>query len=265
MNVLALQIDIDWENKRANFQKVRDLLAKAAPAKDSLVVLPEMFATGFTMNMEACAERYGGDTENFLGQTAKDFEVSILAGAAMRGKNGQVRNKALAFAPDGTLLGFYSKMKLFSPGGEHAHCEAGKGPTVFQWQGWRVCPFVCYDLRFPEIFRQATASHRPELFILIANWPAKRLGHWLKLLPARAIENQAYVVGVNRVGKDPFYAYAGRSLILDPHGEVMADAGETEGWAQARLDIDALRKYREGLPFLNDLGPMGGTGDSLRR
>ena len=124
---------------------------------------------------------------------------------------------------------------------------------TFQAGEWTVSPFICYDLRFPEIFRTAAASHRPELYVVIANWPEKRILHWVRLLQARAIENQAYVVGVNRIGTDPYYHYPGRSLILDPHGEIVADAGADEGVLRACLDLASLRKYREGLPFLKDM------------
>jgi predicted amidohydrolase len=176
-----------------------------------------------------------------------------MAGAAMRGRDGRARNKALVFSPTGELIAFYAKMRPFTPGREAEHYVAGERPTVFGWNDCVVSPFICYDLRFPEIFREAAAAHRPELFVVIANFPEKRIGHWAPLLQARAIENQAYVVGVNRIGSDPYYAYSGRSLIIDPHGQILADAGAREGCIAAQLDLAALRKYREGLPFLDDL------------
>jgi predicted amidohydrolase len=253
VNVIALQLDIAWENKPANFAKVRELLVQASPEKDSLVVLPEMFATGFSMNVDAIAESYGGETEQFLADIATTFGIHLIAGAAMRGRDGKARNKALVFSPEGKLIAFYAKMHPFTPGGEAEHYTAGDHPVAFRWGDCTVSPFVCYDLRFPEVFREAAAAHRPELFAVIANWPEKRIQHWVRLLQARAIENQAYVVGVNRVGSDPYYAYTGRSMIIDPQGEILVDAGEREGFIQAKLDLANLRKYREGLPFLADL------------
>jgi omega-amidase len=253
VNVIALQPDIEWENKPANFHRVRRLLAQAAPEKDSLVILPEMFATGFSMNMEKIAEFYGGETEQFLAGIAREYGIGIIAGVATRGRSGQVRNKALVFSTTGELVAFYSKRRPFTPGGENEHCVPGERPVVFEFAGWGISPLICYDLRFPELFREAAAVSQPALFVVIANWPAKRSLHWLRLLPARAIENQAYVVGVNRVGTDPFYHYKGRSMVLDPQGEVLADAGENEGWVRAHLDSDNLKRYREGLPFLRDL------------
>ena len=151
------------------------------------------------------------------------------------------------------MIAFYAKMKPFTLGGERSHYEAGKNPIVFEWQGSKVAPFVCYDLRFPEIFRDIAATDRPEVFIIIANWPDKRAHHWVALLQARAIENQAYVLGVNRAGKDPYYTYAGRSLIVDPDGKILVDAGSEERCIQGQIDLPQLRKYRAGLPFLDDL------------
>jgi omega-amidase len=253
MTILGLQFDIAWENKPANFSTVRRLLAQAPPEKNSLVVLPEMFATGFSMNVNLVAESYGGETEQFLAATAKEFGIYIIAGAPMRGRYGRARNKALVFSPAGKLVAFYAKMRPFTPGGEREHYVAGEHPVTFQWNETMVSPFVCYDLRFPELFREAAASKRPELFVVIANWPDKRIHHWVVLLQARAIENQAYVIGVNRIGTDPYYTYSGRSLVVDPQGAILADAGTTEGFISAELDLPNLRKYREGLPFLADL------------
>lgn len=253
MNVIAVQPDIAWEDPAANFEKVRLLLTNAAPEPGSLVVLPEMFATGFSMNAAAIAEPAGGATEQFLARTAKELGVCLIAGVPRRGSDGQARNEALVFSPAGALVTTYAKLRPFSPGGEAEHYTPGERPVTFRWKDCTVSPFICYDLRFPELFREAVAAHRPELIVIIANWPAKRIHHWTRLLQARAIENQAYVLGVNRVGNDPHYAYCGRSLIIDPHGEILADAGEHEGFIHGKLDLAGLRKYREGLPFLADL------------
>lgn len=253
MNIVALQTNIVWENKPANFAAVRRLLAGAAPEKGSLVVLPEMFATGFSMNTDAIAEPGGGETEQFLARTAREFGICLQAGAAVRDPDGRVRNKALVFSAAGELLASYAKMRPFTPGGEAQHYVAGERPVTFPWHDWTISPFICYDLRFPEIFRQAAAAHRPELFTVIASWPQKRILHWVRLLQARAIENQAFVLGVNRVGADPYYSYTGRSVIVDPNGELLADAGVDEGCVSAHLDLAGLRKYREGLPFLADM------------
>lgn len=253
LNVVGVQFDIAWENKAANFATVRRLLTETPPEKNSLVVLPEMFATGFSMNTDAMAETYGGETEQFLARTAKEFGVCLVAGLAVRGDNDCVRNKALAFSPDGQLLAHYAKMQPFTPGGEAKYYAAGEHPVAFRWNDWTVSPFVCYDVRFPEIFRAAVAAHRTELFVVIASFPEKRIRHWVRLLQARAIENQACVIGVNRVGRDPYYLYDGHSVIVDPNGDILADAESRPCCISARLNLEELRKYRVGLPFLADM------------
>lgn len=253
MNIVALQFDIAWEDKAANFDTVRRLLARAAPERDSLVALPEMFATGFTMNAETMAEPAGGGTERFLGGLAREHGVWLVAGAPVRGRDGRARNKALVFSPAGELAAYYAKMQPFILGTESDHYAAGTGPVVFSAGDWNVAPFVCYDLRFPEIFREAAAARQPQLFVVIANWQPRRIHHWVRLLQARAIENQAYVVGVNRIGHDPQFQYNGRSVIVDFHGEILADAGEREEALAARLDWGALMEYRRALPFLADM------------
>lgn len=257
VKIIALQIDIAWENKALNFRAVQELVAAAQPEPNSLVILPEMFATGFSMNTGVIAEPYGGETEQLLATLARQCKAFVMGGAAMRAVDGRVRNKALTFSPAGNLFAYYAKRRPFSPGGEAEHYVAGERLTVFRWENCTVAPLICYDLRFPELFRQAAATHRPELFVVIANWPAKRVSHWIRLLQARAIENQAYVAGVNRIGADPFYEYSGRSLIIDPQGEILADAGEKQTWIEAELDLEGLREYREGLPFLKDMRPVG--------
>lgn len=253
MKAIALQFDIAWENKPANFAKVRSFLEQASPEPGSLVALPEMFATGFSMNATAIAEERGGETEQFLAALAKEFRITVIGGAAIRGRDGKTRNKALVFSSAGDLICFYAKMRPFTPGEEDRHYTAGNRPSVFEWGECSVSPFICYDVRFPELFREAARRYQPELFVVIANFPAKRIEHWVRLLQARAIENQAYVMGVNRIGNDPFYSYNGRSLIIDPQGDILADAGEAEGTIRAELDLENLAKYREGLPFLKDL------------
>jgi omega-amidase len=257
MTLAFVQCDILWEDKAANFKRVTTLLAERKPPPGSLVLLPEMFATGFSMDAERIAEAYGGETERFLSATAQRFQVTLLAGCAMRGKDGRCRNKALVFSPEGRLISYYAKMRPFSPGGESQSYIPGEKPVMFPWQECRVSPFICYDLRFPELFRKAAAQWRPELFCVIANFPEKRINHWIKLLQARAIENQAFVAGVNRVGDDPSSHYNGHSLLISPEGDILADAGVQETACLAEFQLDGLRNYRKGLPFLDDMMEKG--------
>lgn len=252
MNVYCCQLDIAWEDKDRNFARTRELLAAAKPAPGSLIVLPEMFATGFSMNVPAIAETAGGKTEQFLRLLAREHNSCVLGGIVSPDPAGQGRNEALAFSPDGSLLARYAKIHPFSLGGEAGCYSRGHGIVTFEFAGFKIAPFVCYDLRFPEIFR-AAVSQGVELFVVIANWPSRREQHWVTLLQARAIENLAWVVGVNRSGKDPQHVYPGRSIVVDPHGFIRADAGMAEGIALAQADLHTVRSWREQFPALRDM------------
>jgi omega-amidase len=252
MNLYCVQHDIAWENKPANHVKVESLLAAAQPQRGALVLLPEMFSTGFSMNVPAIQEGEAKETEKFLAATARKFGVFLLGGAVGTGTRGCGRNQALVFSPEGREIARYTKLQPFSLGGETQHYEAGKETTLFHWEGFTVSPFICYDLRFPEHFRKAVRAGA-QLITVIASWPVARIGHWITLLQARAIENQAYVAGVNRCGTDPKLAYNGRSLIIAPGGEILADAGEGERVISAELNLETLLVYRKNLPFLADI------------
>lgn len=252
MEVLLCQLDLVWEDPAANQARVSALLAGATVRAGSLVVLPEMFATGFSMNDESAAAPPGGPSELFLANLAQRQGVTVVAGLAVRGPDGRARNQALAFGPDGALLTRFTKLHPFTLGQEHEHYVAGHEIATFAWQGLTVAPLVCYDLRFPETFR-AAARRGAALFVVIANWPVVRIQHWITLLQARAIENQAFVIGVNRCGRDPAHAYPGRSLVIDPLGEILADAGEREGCAAVTLNEAGLRQWRHGFPALRDM------------
>ncbi|HVY69852.1 MAG TPA: carbon-nitrogen family hydrolase [Verrucomicrobiae bacterium] len=255
MNVFLCQSDIRWEDKAANFTRVRELLASAQPPRGSLLVLPEMFATGFTMNVPAIHEAAGGETEKFLAELAAEYQSAVIGGLVTLGPEGKGRNQALAVAPDGKVLARYSKIQPFSLGGETQSCGSGTEVVLFSWGDFQIAPFVCYDLRFPELFRVA-AWREAEVLVVIANWPVKRIGHWVTLLQARAIENQAYVIGVNRSGTDPSFQYTGRSLVVDPHGQIIADAGIVEGVAAAEISRDVVVNWRRDFPALRDIHPQ---------
>jgi predicted amidohydrolase len=254
MQIVACQLDIVWENKPANHDRVRQMLAGIAIEPGALVVLPEMFATGFSMDVAAIAEPIGGETQQFLSALAKDLQSFVIGGVAIRGAGARGRNEAVVFGPEGNALARYCKLQPFSYAGETKHYEAGEGIEIFQWHDFDVAPFICYDLRFPEIFRQAVRSGA-ELMIVIANWPQPRESHWLALLRARAIENQAYVVGANRAGNDPHLGYSGHSLIVGPRGETLAEAGNGQQVLTADVNLESLLDYRQQFPALADIRP----------
>ena len=252
MKIYCVQHDIAWEKRRANFARVEALLAAARPEAGSLVLLPEMFASGFSLNVPAIREGRERDTEKFLAATAKKHNIHLLGGLVTTKTNGKGSNQCVVFSPEGREVARYTKLQPFTPGGESGAYDPGRAPVLFTWEGFKVAPFICYDLRFPEHFRDATARGA-QLITVIANWPVARIGHWVALLQARAIENQAYVAGVNRCGTDPKLSYNGRSLIISPKGDILADAGNGESVISADVRLDELIAYRRDLRFLDDM------------
>jgi predicted amidohydrolase len=261
MQVACCQFDIAWEDKPANYRRVQGLVREAKLEAGALLLLPEMFATGFSMNVERTAEPPDGPTVRFLSELAAAQRLHVIGGVAIAdpARGGRPCNEAVAVDPSGKVVKRYAKVYPFSPGTEDKHYAAGTEPVDFDWSGCRIAPTVCYDLRFPELFRRAMArsDRAVELMTVIANWPVARIEHWMALLRARAIENQAYVAGCNRVGKDPALVYNGRSQIIDPSGTVLADAGGEETVIRASLDLANLRSYRQKLPFLSDMRMNG--------
>jgi predicted amidohydrolase len=252
MKVFCGQLDLAWEDKIANHNKARALLARTSIPPGSLLVLPEMFPTGFTMNAAAACEGVPSETEQFLTGSAREHRIYIQAGLVSSGADGRPRNQAVVFSPEGNLVARYSKIHPFTLGGESACYAAGTELVHYSWGGLVVTPFICYDLRFPEIFRSAVLQGT-QLFVVIANWPIKRDRHWVMLLQARAIENQAYVVGVNRCGQDPKYTYSGRSMIVDPHGNLLNEMGNEEGLINAEIDVGIVESWRKDFPALQDM------------
>ena len=252
MRAVLCQPDLAWEDKPATMARVRSLLAGQPIPPGSLLVLPEMFATGFSMRVEATAEPPGGPTEQFLHELARTHHCCVLGGLVAEWQ-GAPRNQAVAVAPDGRVLARYTKQHPFSPAREADSFPAGDETVIFDWAGFRIAPFICYDLRFPEAFRRATAAGAT-LLAVIANWPSPRHHHWRTLLTARAIENQATVIGVNRAGLDPGHAYAGGSLALDPQGRQLAEADDRERLLAVELDPADVAVWRHDFPALRDAG-----------
>jgi omega-amidase len=256
MTVVGLQTDIAWEDSSSNFARIDEALSSfGSVPTGSLVVLPELASSGFTMNAAAVAEPRGGESERFYAELAASHRCHVLAGvAALSDEAGQAANEAVCFGPDGVELARYRKRNPFPLANEGEHYPAGDRAVVFEIGGWKVAPLICYDLRFPEPFREATALGA-ELFVVIANWPVARVDHWTTLLRARAIENLAYVVGVNRAGSDPHLSYPGASIVVGPKGEILAEAGAEPCSIRAELDHEALLQWRRDFPALDALKP----------
>ncbi|MBK1835488.1 carbon-nitrogen family hydrolase [Roseibacillus ishigakijimensis] len=250
MRVYCCQLDPVWEKRDHNLARLSERLAEEKPEPGSLIVLPEMFATGFSMDFATLAEPADhSPTLTFLATEACRHRCAILAGLVLE-REGLLSNEAALITAQGEIQGSYQKIHPFSPSGEEKVATPGSWVKTFPLGDWRLAPLICYDLRFPEVFR--LAAPEAELFIVIANWPTPRVDHWRTLLRARAIENQSYVVGVNRVGSDPNMDFPGHSLIIDPQGQILAEGNEQAGIITAELDRAALHQWRDTFPAHRD-------------
>ena len=254
MNLYALQYSIAWEDRPQNFDTIGRMLDELRPEPGSLVVLPELSDVGFSMNHQALSQAPGGESYRQYAAWAGQWGVHLVAGCCGQGPEGKAFNLALVHNAEGQLVGSYAKQHPFSFAGETRFYESGTTWTTFDWAGCKVAPVICYDLRFPELFRHLVLAGS-ELFLVIANWPSPRVHHWEALLKARAIENQAYVLGVNRCGQDPKVEYPGATQLWDPQGQWVARLENQPGVLRACLDLEELRAYRQRFPALSDLKP----------
>ncbi|HEX9303007.1 MAG TPA: carbon-nitrogen family hydrolase [Thermoanaerobaculia bacterium] len=251
MRVALLQMDLAWEDVLENHRRAAGLLEQAAAGGARLALLPEMFSTGFSMDSRRISQPPGGPSESFLREQAARLGLWILASVPESGEPSP-RNMALLASPSGSVVR-YAKIHPFSYAGEDRAYTAGDRVVTAEIDGVRVTPFVCYDLRFPEPFRTAAAD--TDLFAVVANWPDQRREHWRTLLRARAIENQAYVVGVNRAGDANGLHYAGDSAAIAPLGETIVEADEREQVLFCDVDPEVVKKLRTRFPALEDRRP----------
>jgi predicted amidohydrolase len=250
MKIAAIQHDIVWENPDATRERVRPLIADAAGQGAQLIVLTEMYATGFSMNPDRIAEDEGGPNEQFLCDQARTHGAHVAASVAQRGPDGNYRNNAIIAAPDGSVVGRYAKIHPFSYAGEHERYAAGTQFVTVPIGELRVSLFVCYDLRFADEFWALAGD--TDLYLVPANWPQPRHEHWRALLCARAIENQAYVLGVNRVGLAKDLPHVGGSTLIDPLGTRLFEGGPDESVLVAEADPKIVKEIRTKFPFLAD-------------
>lgn len=259
MHVLALQHDIVWEDKPANHAAVDRMLDAARPSPGTLVVLAELFDTGFTLEVDAVAD---GRSIAWAQQAARSRGLHVVCGHADRVEATQGasavpcgRNCMTVVGATGAIRGRYEKVHPFSLGRENERYARGSRLLLRRIETsaghMTICPMICYDLRFPELWRLAALAGA-EVFTIGASWPKIRQHHWRSLCIARAIENQAYVVAVNRIGRDPSLEYAGGSMVVGPRGEVLAEATDTTAALAATLDLTALRTWRAEFPALRD-------------
>lgn len=252
MRVAAIQLDIAWEDPPTNYRRAERRIQEAAASGANLVVLPEMFACGFSLRPDRVAEHPGGPTESFLTEVATGLGIAVIAGVPLWLGAEKPNNCAVLVTADGEVKRS-AKLHPFTFAGEEAAYTFGDEVHTWSVGDLRVTALVCYDLRFPEPFR--LAADRTDLFVVIANWPERRRAHWNALLRARAIENQAFVLGVNRVGDGDGLHYTGDSAIVSPWGETLASAAEQEAVLMAELTPDATATARSQFPALRDRRP----------
>lgn len=252
MHIIACQYDILWENRQGNLDKVDDLLSRESISEGSLILLPEMFSSGFSMNVDRVEESDPSEAEAFMGELAQRYQSCVLGGLVFKHESGKGLNTLSAFEPGGSKIGNYQKNHCFSYTLESEYYLPGEDILVFEWQGFKVCPTICYDLRFPELYRRGVKVGA-NLFPIIASWPKDRIDHWDTLLKARAIENQAIVVGVNRVGDDPKWKYPGHTQIIDHQGTILASNSEKECCVTVDVSVEPLQQWREKFRALDDM------------
>ena len=247
LNVTLVQRTLAWEDPSDNRAGIEQALSESEASTD-LVVLPEMFTTGFSMNALANAEPPGGLTEQWMAHMAHRHDCAITGSIAVAGPAGKVFNRMLFVTADGVAC--YDKRHLFRMAGEHKRYCEGHERVVVTWRGWRILLQVCYDLRFP-VFSRNRGDY--DLALYVANWPDSRRQHWRSLLVARAIENQACVVGVNRVGEDANgLGYAGDSLAVTADGTLQADLEDRQALRTVTFSAQELQTYRDRFPFAVD-------------
>ncbi len=247
LTITIIQSRLHWENIDANLEMFESKLA-AVEGQSDLVILPEMFTTGFSMNAAALAEPMGGKTMQWLGHQARQLN-SVITGSLIIQEDGYYYNRLIWMRPDGTYTK-YDKRHTFTMADEHLTYQRGMQRLIVELKGWKICPLVCYDLRFPAWARNMEDY---DLLIYTANWPVKRSSHWKILLQARAIENQCFVAGINRVGLDGNgHYYTGDSCIITPTGEFYFQAADVEAIETRKLSHKYLAFIRKKLPFLAD-------------
>ena len=253
MKVALAQMDIVWEDKEKNSKKSENKIKEAKEKGVDLILFPEMSFTGFSMNVEKIGEkredRNQFETVEKIQKLAKKYEMAIGFGYVEK-DGGMGKNHYAVVSKDGQVMSDYVKIHPFSYGGEAQYYDSGNRIEVFGMQGWKIATFICYDLRFPEIFQ--LASREAQAIIVAANWPESRREHWLTLLRARAIENQCYVLGVNRTGIGGGISYVGDSIVIDPYGKVLEIMKEKEGLIFCEMDREVVEEWREKFPQRKD-------------
>ncbi|KXG74338.1 carbon-nitrogen family hydrolase [Thermotalea metallivorans] len=252
MKVAAIQINLEFGNPEANRAKVVEMIEKAARELPDVIVLPEMWNTSFSLkNLHEIADKEGEPTKTLIGNLAKKHRVNIVAGSVADRYGDQIYNRLYAIDRAGHVKAYYDKAHLIQQAREHEFLTAGTAASVFAMDGIPCGAIICYDIRFPELARTVALKGAKVLFIP-AQWPETRIDHWKALAIARAIENQMYVVAVNRIGSEFKANFPGKSLVVDPWGKVLAESEDQETILYAEMDIDLVDRVRAKIPCFSD-------------
>ena len=252
MRVSCIQMDINFGNVEENFQKAERLIESAMTEKPDLLVLPELWTTGYDLTrLDEIADKEAKKSIEFLQKLAKQYQVHIVGGSVASQTQTGVYNTMLVINQDGQLVTTYSKAHLFKLMNEHHHLQSGDAKGLFELNQTLFAGLICYDIRFPEWIRAHT-TEGAEAIVVVAEWPQPRLNHWRSLLIARAIENQCFVIACNRSGSDPDNVFAGHSMIINPWGEVIAEGDEGETIVTGSIDLSEVKKVRNTIPIFSD-------------
>jgi predicted amidohydrolase len=250
MKIALVQYAPVWESKNENISKIKQLLSEV-DKETSLIVFPELTLTGFTMNSQQNAEEIDGIGMRFFIELSDSIKKDIVCGIIEK-EGANFYNSLFHFDSGGLIKAVYRKIHPFTLANEDKNYTSSKFPVISKYDNYKIGLSICYDLRFPELYR-VYAKEKVDLIINIANWPIKRIDHWKTLLKARAIENQCFMVGVNRVGTDPYQEYNGCSAVFNPMGEEIVLIENEEKIIYADIDFDDVKEVRKKLGFLNDI------------
>jgi predicted amidohydrolase len=260
LRIAILQMDIAFGDPVANRATAREWIARAMEQETDLIVLPEMWNTGYSLtNITEIADRAGAETIELMSALAKQYNVNILAGSVADLRDGDVYNTTYLFNRQGDVVGDYSKIHLFRLMDEEKYLQAGDRVGLFELEGLKLGSMICYDIRFPELARTLSLGGAQILF-LPAEWPHPRLNHWRHLQIARAIENQMFVVSTNRVGKAGETEFFGHSMVIDPWGEILLETDDQAGIHHVTVDLSVVPEIRSRIPIFEDRRPDLYTG-----
>jgi omega-amidase len=253
--ISLIQMDIAFGKPEDNFQQAEEKITAACKDNCDIIVLPELWSTGYDLaRLSSIADNHAKRTISFLSELALKHQVHIIGGSIANKKENGIFNSLIVIDKSGNVAHTYDKLHLFQLMDEHLYLKSGTSSGLFSLEERMFASMICYDIRFPEWIRAHTTKGAEAIFV-VAEWPKPRLAHWKSLLIARAIENQCFVIACNRVGADPDNVFAGHSMIIDPWGEIVAEAGEEEEILTASVHLDKVTEVRKTIPIFTDRKP----------